>query len=125
MKRRRLENEVGRKLLALTEVVLASGGGWPIGEGRMDALDPGTVSVWLQVTPETAVQRARIEGPRRPLLVDPDPVTRARRLLEEREEHYRKARLVLDSECAPAGDLAGKIVEYFDSVRSSRKGQGA
>lgn len=108
---RELEAEVGRRLLGAERAVLASGGGWPAREGRMEALPEGTLSVWLKVSPEVAVRRARAQGGSRPLLASDDAVERARRLLEDRLPHYRSASLVLDSESAPPEGLARTIHE--------------
>lgn len=119
---RALEAEVGRRLLESERAVLASGGGWPAREGRMDALPPGTLSVWLRVSPEEAVRRAREEGPTRPLLDTTDPVARARSLVEERAPSYRRASLILDSESAPAEWLARTI---YESIHMGRPRSGA
>ncbi|NIP57121.1 MAG: hypothetical protein GWM92_09825 [Gemmatimonadetes bacterium] len=116
---RELEAEVGRRLLTAERAVLASGGGWPAREGRMESLPEGTLSVWLWVSPEEAVRRARAEGATRPLLASEDAVERARKLLEERLPHYRKASLVLDSESAPPEGLARTIHESM-SVGTAR-----
>jgi len=118
---RELEAAVGRRLLMSERAVLASGGGWPARDGRMDSLPPGTLSVWLKVSPEEAVRRARAEGPIRPLLASEDAVERARTLLKDRLPHYRKASLVLDSESAPPEGLARTIHE---SMRVGTAGRG-
>jgi shikimate kinase len=111
---RDMEAEVGAGLLQETEVVLASGGGWPSADlGRMEELPLGTLSVWLKVTPEAAVRRVREEGPTRPLLAVDDPLARARSLLAEREPQYRKAHWALDSETANPEELARRIEKFM------------
>jgi len=117
---REMEREVGAELLREEGVVLASGGGWPAGGGRMDRLPPGTLSVWLKVTPEEAVRRVREEGPTRPLLAVPDPVARARELLEDREEYYEKSDLSLDSLGGSPDELARKIEDMINSTGRGR-----
>jgi shikimate kinase len=106
---REMERVVGGELLQEERVVLATGGGWPADIGRMDALPPGTLTVWLKVTPEEAIRRAREEGPTRPLLAVPDPVGRARELLRDRERFYQKADLALDSQGGTPEELAREI----------------
>ena len=106
---REMERVVGAELLQKEQVVLATGGGWPADIGRMDALPTGTLTVWLKVTPEEAVRRAREEGPTRPLLAVPDPVERARELLRDRERFYEKADLALDTLGRTPEGLAGEI----------------
>jgi shikimate kinase len=73
--------------------VLAPGGGWAAAPGNLGLLGPGTLTVWLQVTPEAALQRLRQQSEVRPLLERPDPLEAAARLLEQREAIYRQAEL--------------------------------
>ena len=112
---REMERVVGAELLKEEQVVLATGGGWPADIGRVDALPPGTFTVWLKVTPEEAIRRAREEGPTRPLLAVPDPVERARELLRDRERFYEKAELALDS----VGRTPEELVREIEAVMIS------
>lgn len=113
---REMEERVGAELLLKENVVLASGGGWPAALGRMNALPPGTVSVWLQVSPEEAVRRVREEGPTRPLLAVPDPVGKARELLGEREAFYEMAHISIDSGRGEPEGLARTIQRLLNEM---------
>lgn len=108
---RDVEAAVGRRLLQRREVVLATGGGWGADPARLEGLPPGTLSVWLQVSPEEAVRRIRSDGGSRPLLETEDPVGRAREILAGRKAAYRRASLWLDSEAATPDELARRILE--------------
>jgi shikimate kinase len=110
---REMEGHVGAELLRNEEVVLASGGGWPSALGRMETLPEGTLSVWLQVTPEEAVRRAHQEGPTRPLLAVDDPVGKAREILKAREESYCKADLRVDTAEGSPEELARRIEDMM------------
>lgn len=112
---RRVEAEVGRDLVGRDRVVLASGGGWPARPGRLEGLPPGTLTVWLRVSPEEALRRVRRAEEVRPLLERPDALAEAGRLLSEREPYYRRAALALDTEGAPAEELARSIEERMTS----------
>lgn len=112
---RRVEADVGRELLESEDVVLASGGGWPVGPGRLEDLPAGTLSVWLRVSAEEALRRVDRADAVRPLLERPDALAEARRLLEEREPYYRRAGLALDTEGRPAEALADSIEERVTS----------
>lgn len=118
---REIEHRVAQRLLAEDRVILSSGGGWPsAGPGRMEGLDPRTLSVWLRISPEAAV--ARIRGGRgrvRPLLEVPDPVAEARRLLELREGDYAKAKLWIEAESSNPRASAGRIASLIEASWSS------
>ncbi len=113
---REMEERVGAELLLEEEVVLASGGGWPVALGRMETLPPGTLSVWLQVSAEEALRRVRKQGPTRPLLAVSDPLARARELLHSREAYYRKAELAVDSRRGSPEELARTIHRLLDEA---------
>lgn len=111
---RALEEKLGSELLSEGEVVLASGGGWPAAPGRMESIGEDTLSVWLQVTPEEAVRRARMEGLTRPLLSGPDPVTRARALLTQRISFYEMAKVAVNTAGAQPEELARSIEDFMN-----------
>lgn len=106
---RAIEARVARRLLRRDRIVLASGGGWAAQPGHMEEVAADTLSVWLKVTAEAAVERARRQGVDRPLLDVPRPVEHSRRLLARREPYYRLARLTLDSEDVSVAALADRI----------------
>ena len=108
---RAIEARVARGLLRQRRVVLASGGGWAAQPGHMEGLARDTLSVWLRVTAETAVSRARAQGVARPLLNVARPVEHARRLLALREPRYRLSRLTLNSEGVSVAALARRIAD--------------
>lgn len=119
---RREEDRRTRRALDLQGVVVVPGGGWAAVPGRMDHLPPHVVSVWLQVRPEAALERARREGDTRPLLSgSAHALENARGLLASREPYYRLAALHLDTEGHEPLELAGEIVEYLrrDETRRS------
>ena len=120
---RAIEARVAGRLLRRDQVVLASGGGWAAQPGHMEGLARDTLSVWLRVTPGTAVARAREQGAERPLLSVARPVERARRLLARREPYYRLAGLTLDSEDISVPALADRIARLarqdFETATSS------
>ena len=106
---RAIEVRAARRFLLRDRTVLAPGGGWAAQPGHMEELAADTLSVWLKVTAETAVARARAQEGERPLLNVARPVERARRLLARRESYYRLARLTLDAEEYSVSALASRI----------------
>ncbi len=114
---REMEAEATRDVAGLAGVVLSPGGGWITRPENLEALGPGTLSVWLQVSPEEAVRRAGATPGERPLLAGPDPLGAARRLLEARAPLYARAALHVDTERRPPAGVA-RIIEA--EVRARR-----
>lgn len=110
---REAEDRVARRLLALDGVVLASGGGWAAAAGRLATLPPGTRSIWLKVSAEEAVRRVAGEAGSRPLLAVSDPLSEARRLLEERSLRYRECDLEVDTDGRSVEDVTARILELL------------
>src|SRR5687768_957538 len=63
---RRMEAEATAAVARRTGIVLSPGGGWITNPDLLDALGPGTLCAWLQVSPEEAVRRAAAEPGERP-----------------------------------------------------------
>lgn len=90
---RALEAEATRSVASHRHTVFSPGGGWITNAGVLDLIPANTLTVWLQVSAETVLQRLRADrgGPERPLLSTPDPGTRIRTLLAQREAAYARA----------------------------------
>lgn len=95
---RRMEAEATRRIAERARVVLSPGGGWITNPHLLDSLGPGTLCVWLQVSPEEALRRSAAAPGERPLLAGPDPLGALRRLGAERERFYARAHLVLPTD---------------------------
>ncbi|HYH83170.1 MAG TPA: shikimate kinase [Longimicrobium sp.] len=106
---RELEAAATRDVAGLRGVVLSPGGGWITRPENLEALGPGTLSVWLRVSPEEAVRRAAGSPGERPLLAGPDPLEAARRLLGARAPLYTRAALHVDTEGRPPAGVASVI----------------
>ena len=106
---RAMEAAATWRMAGRTGIVLSPGGGWITDPALPDALGPGTLLVWLQVSPEEAVRRAGGAPGERPLLAGPDPLSAARRLLAEREPFYARAHLALPTDDRSAADVADDI----------------
>jgi shikimate kinase len=120
---RELERELTMELATLEEVVLSPGGGWVTQPDLLEYFGPETLVVWLRISPEAAVARAMRTLTHRPLLADaPDPIERARLLIQEREPLYDLADVALDVEGREVEDLAAEIVAL---TRSSHETGGA
>lgn len=112
---RQIERRVTDELLARDEIVLATGGGWPCRDDRLENAPSGTLTVWLRVSPEGALDRIRGQAVRRPLLEVDDPLGRTRELLARREPHYRKAQWWVDTERHTPREIVRRMSEGIET----------
>lgn len=107
---REREAECTSELLSRRGVIVAPGGGWAAREGRLGAVPEHVLSVWLQVSADEAVARARRAPGERPLMADED---RMAALLQEREPYYRQAQLHLDTQATSPVEVARQIIDHL------------
>jgi shikimate kinase len=109
------ETRILEKVLADSNQVISTGGGTPIRAGAMDKmLNSGTV-FWLRATPETVSQRVG-DGESRPLLAGLGPVDRQKAiglLLAERETHYGKAHVQIDTDDRDPRWLVNAMLQHL------------
>jgi shikimate kinase len=111
---RELESEVLRELVSLDRHVLSLGGGVVLrAENRASIQSAGPV-VWLTARPETIADRMATDATtasRRPNLTDSGGIEEIRRLIGEREPHYRQcASLQIDTERKSPVEVADEII---------------
>ena len=92
---RQLEAEVVEALQARSAEVVATGGGLPCREGRMDELRALGTVVWLRGDLAELVARARQSGDR-PMLAD-RTAEDVEALYRTREPYYRRAHVTVDT----------------------------
>ncbi len=110
---RALEREEARAVAALSQVVVATGGGAFAQEATRSLLQQGALTVWLQCSLEAALGRVRPDGSR-PLAGNREIM---RALLAEREPSYRMADVAVDTSRRTPREVVDRIVELFGSVR--------
>lgn len=103
-------------------VVLAPGGGWITRPEMLDALGPGTLAVWLQVTPEETVRRIKDDSIDRPFREHPDPADRIAEMLAEREPLYRLADLSVPSDARTVEEIAFEVEQVVRARAQVRLG---
>ncbi len=111
---RELEARVSRGLSGRDRVVIATGGGW------MSHQDPvswdGTLTVWLQVRPETAARRLGAAAATRPML-DASPVESLTRLLDARRADYARAEVALPTDGWSPARVVDHILKQIGASR--------
>lgn len=104
---RALEDEVVRLLALKRGDVIATGGGLPCHEGRLEALRPVGTIVWLAGDFATLYERA-LRGGERPMLQGKTP-EQAEALYEERRRFYSKADLSVETTGLNPDQVAARV----------------
>jgi shikimate kinase len=109
---RQWENRIVQDLTRRTRTVIATGGGLPTIEGNLASLKSHSLVVCLWASPEVIWERVRGHS-HRPLLLDPDPLTKIRELLAGREPYYRQADVLVNTERRSQREVAAQVVHQF------------
>ena len=113
---RAMEAEATGRIAGRESIVLSPGGGWVTQPALLDALGPGTLAVWLRVSPDEAVRRAAQAPGERPLLAGADPLGAVRRLLSARQGAYARADLHIDTDARAVGSIVDDIERHIRSL---------
>jgi shikimate kinase len=107
---RDVETAVIKRLSAMKNIVISTGGGAVLRQENMDNLRANGVIVCLWAEPETVFQRIRHDTSR-PLLQVEDPLKKIQELLEFRKPFYEKADIMIDTEDKSPKEVADEIIE--------------
>jgi shikimate kinase len=109
------EARVVRELSNRDRTVIATGGGLPIRPENLANLKTHSLVVCLWASAETIYERVK-DHAHRPLLQDPDPLGKIRRLLSEREPYYRQADVLVNADFRTVRELAAQIAHHFQTA---------
>lgn len=112
---RRYESELVRELADYRRTVISTGGGLGANPENLASLKTHALVVCLWASPETIWTRAK-RNSHRPLLQDPDPLAKIRRLLAAREPVYRQADVLVDAERRSLMRVAQQVVQNYLQV---------
>ena len=119
------EENVLRELAALSDIVLATGGGAVLREANRRALRQNGTVVYLRASLEDLWQRTRRDR-NRPLLQTADPHATLEQLFAERDPLYREvASLVMDTGNQSLRSLANRLEQRLREEALSFPGPGA
>lgn len=104
------ERKVIARLMKEGPMVLATGGGAFMNDETRDLILKEAVSVWLDASFETVMERVKRRD-HRPILKQPDPEGVMRRLLEVRNPVYAKADLRVLSRPVPHQQIVDEVLE--------------
>ncbi|HUG74271.1 MAG TPA: shikimate kinase [Acidimicrobiia bacterium] len=101
--------------VALSEAVVATGGGVVLDDGSVEVMRSSGLVVWLDAPVEVLARRVGL-GEGRPLLGS-DPLAAIERLLQERRARYQQAAHVTVEASTPAGVVAVLVATHWEASR--------
>jgi shikimate kinase len=117
---RALERRVVQDLTHRKKTVIATGGGLPANDANLASLKTHALVVCLWASPETIYERVR-EHTHRPLLNEPEPLAKIRRLLAEREPYYRQADVLVNTEMRLVREVAAQVIHQFHLAQAAHR----
>lgn len=108
------ERRVVERLVAMPNIVLATGGGAFIHPSTHTVLQDRAIVVWMKGDFETIMERVSRKNTR-PLLQVPDPRGRMRELMDERNPIYAKAHITISVAKGPHMRTVGRVERAVDT----------
>jgi shikimate kinase len=109
---RALEQQVVSDLTNRTKTIISTGGGLPVNPANLASLKTHALVVCLWASPEKIWERVKGQT-HRPLLHDPDPQKKIRDLLAAREQFYKQADVLVNTDIRSAREVAQHVVHQF------------
>lgn len=113
---RKMEHEAIAGLETRRGLVIATGGGAVTVPENLESLRRHALVVCLWAGAEALHERTRHQT-HRPLLQQDNPLEVIRTLLAEREHHYKKADIIINTELRPQRVVVGQVRNQFESSR--------
>ena len=115
---RQLEGDVVAGLAAQDRAVISTGGGLVMDPANLASLKTHALVVCLWASPETIFYRTSHQH-HRPLLQEPDPLSKIRTLLAQREAAYKKADVLVNTESRSMKEVAQQVLHQFRTACSA------
>jgi shikimate kinase len=112
---RAIERQVVGELARVRRTVISSGGGLAAEPDNLASLKEHALIVCLWASPELIWERVRHQS-HRPLLNDPDPMARIRKLLAAREPFYRQADVLVNTEMRSIKEVAHHVLHHYHAA---------
>jgi len=117
---RELERQATEELSTRKNTLIATGGGLPTKPANLDSLKKHALVVCLWASPEKIWERVKGQS-HRPLLHGPDPQQKIRDLLAAREQFYRQADVLINTDIRSVREVAQQVVHQFKLAQSQRQ----
>jgi shikimate kinase len=117
---RKLEAQLVEELSTRTGTVISTGGGLPTNPANLVSLKKHSLVFCLWLSPEKIFDRVK-DQTHRPLLHDADPLGKIRALLTSREQFYKQADVLLNSDLRSAREVAQQVIAQYRAATKARK----
>ena len=117
---RELEGQLVEQLATRNRIVISTGGGLPVNPANLSSLKQHALVICLWASPEKIFERVR-EQTHRPLLQGSDPLKQIRSLLAAREEFYKQADVLVNSEFRSLREVTQQIIHQFRVAVAGQK----
>ena len=115
---RNLETAAVRKVSKFKSHVISTGGGVVLRFENLNLLQENGLLFCLRATPEEIFKRIKDES-HRPLLKDPNPPNKIRRLLQKRQAQYQRIEHQIETTDLSIEEVTNQIIGIYQSARSS------
>lgn len=115
---RKWESDVLMEVIRQEQIVVATGGGAPCFNNNIDVMNENGLTIYLQLSPEAIMDRLQHSKTERPLVKgksDEELIKYIKDLLETRDPHYLKSRLIIrgmDLSAEHLSSLVDKIESF-------------
>ena len=117
---RDMEKHLVAELATRKKTVISTGGGLPVNPENLASLKSHSLVVCLWASAEKIWERVRSQS-HRPLLNEPDPLAKIKKLLEQREPFYRQADVLLNTEMRAVKDVAQQVIHQYHVAHAAHR----
>jgi shikimate kinase len=117
---RALERQTVEDLASRHSTVISTGGGLPVNSANLTSLKTHALVVCLWASPEKIWERVKNQT-HRPLLHDSDPQKKIRDLLAAREQFYKQADVLINTDIRSVREVVQQVVHQFRLEASDRR----
>ena len=110
---RQMEREIIDELGDRKQLVIATGGGAIVDPNNLTSLKQHALVICLWANAETIHKRTKHQS-HRPLLQQGDPLVTIRQMLAEREPHYKKSDVIINTEHRPQRVVVAQVKHQFE-----------
>jgi shikimate kinase len=111
---RQLETQTLKELCQQTNLLISTGGGAVQKKENLDTLKKFCTIIYLKASPEIIFERIKNDSSR-PLLQNENPLQTLKLLLEKREDNYKKADIIIDTNNKTIDEILKEIIKNVES----------